>query len=360
MIRNKKRISNMPHSIDSAAKALDLDRDNIITLLLDGSIRACINYRTEFSHSLTIGVVFLRDYIDVIGQYKAYLNDENSLNCPLSKLLSTPHSTISNAHSLPHNVTYNSIPLSADLKGLWHIGELSLVAELYENRFGYTPTLVAIIPYISDSIYNSDINEKMDNFVECFFVEASFDDIYISYDDIKRIDTSLNSNKELEKIVLVRGNICLGPIFRPIEQLAMAFVQLIESDENLGERYIETPHSSLQRIENVRKRNKQPQLEIDNRSFCNLILTGKKLLKSNPNLDFRSLKKPVIDNNKKKPRSLSEINSKTFMQLISSHSFFSPQTIENFDDAYELIIEKLNLNMEAELFNETLKIAEIY
>ena len=46
------------------------------------------------------------------------------------------------------------------------------------------------------------------------------------------------------------------------------------------------------------------------------------------------------------------------MQLISSHSFFSPQTIEKSDDAYDLIIEKLNLNMEAELFDETLKIAE--
>jgi len=353
MNSNKKRMPNIPLSIDGAAKALDIDREYILTWLLDGSIRACINYRTYFSDSLTYSVAVLSDYTNIMEEFKRYRDDEFSRDCPLSSLLSTVHSTISiNAYSVPLKTNDNGTSFSADLKGLWHINELTDVEELYDNMINDNSAYVNIIPYIPDSIYNSGVNGGIADYILGFNVEVSFDDLCISYEDIRRIDEYLSSKGELGKVNSPKQ--AIEPKFTSIQQLAMVFIQLIESDSTLGSRTIKIPHSSLEFIERIRSRNNYPPLAIDSRAFGDLISLGKRLF------DPKQRETEVMANGSKKPKKLTKKNSETLLKLIESHPLFSSETIDDPTYIYEIINNELNLEMELEVFVETLNTAKNY
>jgi len=333
MNRAKKRIPEMPHSIDAVARVLEVDKEIIVTWVLDGSIRACINYRTEYVNHLTYSVAVLGDVTSVIKQYKSFLNDESTVNCPLSKLLSTPLSKISIYSSSVAIVEKDScISFSADLKGLWHINELIGVEELYDNTANDSLTYVNIVPYIPDAIYNSDVNEGMPNYLLGFGVEISFDDICISYEDILRVENYLLGKSEL--IALDAAKPCELSSqhqfdFTPTEQLSMAFVQLIISNPLLGSKFIENPHSSLKQIEYKLRDSKIEQLNSNDSTFSKSIVEGKNLLNpSNISMSKTS---------KMKPRKPYINKCKMLMQLIKIHPLIQFESIDEIDRVYEVI-----------------------
>ena len=332
----------MPLSIAGVAKALDIDREIILTWVLDGSIRACINYRTCFSDSLTYSVAVLSNYTNIIEEFKKYRNDELSINCPLSLLLSTAHSTILiNAHSVSLITNDNSTSFSADLKGLWHINELTDVEALYDNMNNDNPTYVNIVPYIPDSIYNSGVDDEISDYILGFSVEASFDDIYISYEDILRIERYLIGSSDL--LTLDASKPCGEEYcsdFTPTEQLSMAFIQLILSNPNLGSEFIEQPSSSLRLIESVLKREDNGQLNSTNNTFREAIAEGKYLLKSS------STRNQKI--NKVKPRNPYVNKCKTLIQLVEMHPLIMFKNIDDIEKYYDAINQMLCMQHMAE------------
>jgi len=337
MNSNKKRIPNIPLSIDGAAKALDIDREYILTWLLDGSIRACINYRTYFSDSLTYSVAVLSDYTNIMEEFKKYRDDEFSRDCPLSSLLSTVHSTISiNAYSVPLKTNDNGTSFSADLKGLWHINELTDVEELYDNMINDNPAYVNIIPYIPDSIYNSGVNDEMADYILGFNVEVSFDDICISYEDILRIECYLSGGTDL--LALDTSTPCSEQYcsdFTPTEQLSMAFIQLILSNPNLGSTFIEKPTSSLRLIEDVLEKGGHGQLNSTTNTFREAITEGKSLLKSSNTRKWKI--------NKLRPRNPYINKCKTLIQLIKAHPLIMFKDIDDVEKYYDAINQMLRM-----------------
>lgn len=331
MIKNNKlRIPKMPHSIDNAAKTLGIDKDNIITWILDGSIRACINYRTFYSDFLTYSVAVLSDYTNTIEDYKQYRNDEFATDCPLSNLLSTTHSTmLIHTYSVPLKSNDNCVPFSADLKGLWHIKDLEDVKALYDN-----PTYVTLVPYLPYSIYNSDINDEMTDYILGFSIKASFDDIYISYEDVLRLEGYYYGNSDL--LTLDASKPCdekeyLG--FTPTEQISMAFIQLILSNPNLGSEYIEHPTSSLRLIEYELKGENNRQLNSTDNTFRQAITEGKYLLEASII--------PKRPNNKVKPRKPYLNKCKTLIQLIEIHPLITFKSIDDIEKSYGAINQML-------------------
>jgi len=287
---SKLRIPNIPQSIDATAKILKTHKENVVSWLLDGTIRACINYRTTFSDDLTYTVGVINSDINVIEKYKEFLNDE-TLNCPLSHAFSTLHSTISiNPYSVPSKITDNVIPFSADLKGLWHISNLEDVASLYTEADSIKIE-VNILPYIPDAIYDSYVNEEVDDYINGFVVEALFNDIFISYEDIVRLDNYLNHCTELFKLkdkVLIDNNIKTKKNYPPTDVANMTLVQVLQAYCPFYEELLKEPRGALARLEKdfISKKN-DPSFKnlslprISESTLARMIIKGKEKLHLN-------------------------------------------------------------------------------
>lgn len=253
MIKNNKlRIPKMPHSIDSAANVLGVDKDNLITWILDGSIRACINYRTFYSDSLTYTAAVINSTPKIKEEYKIFLNDADKVDCPLSGLLSTPYSIVSiNPHSVSVDKQGSEISFSADLKGLWHISCLDDLAELYDGLSG-GKIPVMIVPYIANDIYSSYINEEMDDFITGFEIDISFNEICISYEDLLRIFNYLNHDNELKNLnneFLCEDVIKARKIFPPSETANMILVQVLQAYCPFYQDLLDEPRGALAKLE---------------------------------------------------------------------------------------------------------------
>lgn len=382
MTRIKQRpIINQPHTLTTAAKVLDTDEEFLINWILGGEIRACVFFANFHRHK-TETAAYVNGDIDLKAIHEEFLEEDspstntdediyhqysserNLDKCPLNKLFSTAHSNLHINSFTIYDNDKNSAQLDAYLHGLWQIETLDDIKEIL-NHPNKENILINIVPYVAESLYNSQENGKQGGYIYGFHIEMGINDIRISYDDMVRLRGFLDEGKKLGKLDgdKTENNTLLNiKQLSPTTQTNVVITQLIQTNPFYGPAYIDRPYSAADLINKYRKSKEKESLKLAVITVGHAITEAKKILFDRIPLD--ELKTKTNNLPDKQPRMPNKLNCATLVQLIHCHPFFDYKILENPDRAHELMgntlvsMSKEQLKIDPSLLSEVIKVGK--
>ncbi|MGF1844415.1 hypothetical protein L4C39_14670 [Vibrio clamense] len=296
------------YTIDSAAKALNVDTGDIKHLLQKGTIRACVLFDDYSSEEPPL--VFFNnrfdfeslpdetklemlscsgdsptwcdeadDFLDSISTSE---NEENERGFELSYFDEQPYirfpelSRLASTSESKANVQYldksdeHSTYITGIFSGLWQIKSLSMVKGLLK---GNQQTIgVQFVPVIENALYYSTAMQDLPFIYDGFICEVTTSDIRLLREDVERIRLALTSGSTIQPLNGEPWEIKSSRVRPPSVQAISVIRQLIESNSQLGTSILDHPTKAKEKIDQYLARQGLPPLKVGDSTFSNWLI----------------------------------------------------------------------------------------
>ncbi|MCG9655173.1 hypothetical protein [Vibrio vulnificus] len=292
------------YTLDSAARILDVDKDDIEQLMRQGIIRACVSFdHGDFSET---SLVFINSEFDIdslpddaklefaecstgdgplntnradilsylstpevpdqeVFQLSYFDDEQESLYPELSTLVSTKYSQLNllQLDLSDEDCAY----LTGLVSGLWQIKSISFVNALLDA--GGEAVSVQVVPAIERALYYSTEIENCPFIFDGFTFSRTTSSIRLLREDVERIQTTLKKGGEIPPLNGQPWKFKASRVRSPSIQMITVLRQLIAGNPRLGERVLKQPTKTKELIDQDFARLGMEPLDVGNSTLAN-------------------------------------------------------------------------------------------